>query len=89
MKTFEKDPEAVLDYKWDWTEWLGEDTIQTVLITVEAGDIVIEEEISDSKTVTVWLSGGTINEPTIVTCRVTTAEGRTDERSARFYVKDR
>lgn len=89
MKTFDKDPEAVLDYEWDWTEWLGTDTIDTALVGVVAGDVVIDDFSNTINKVTAWISGGTLNEPTVVTCSITTGEGRTDERSVRFNIKSR
>ena len=37
MKTFVKDPAAILDYVWDWEDWLGVDTIdeRSALFTIK------------------------------------------------------
>jgi len=89
MKTFDKDDEALLDYEWDWTDWLGTDTIADAQVAVASGSIVIEDVSFANGKVTAWISGGTVHEPSVATCTITTAEGRVDERSARFVIKER
>lgn len=89
MKTFEKDPEAVLDYEWDWTDWLGTDTIENATVVVSSGEVVVDSVVVTAGKVTAWISAGNINETTIVTCTITTGEGRIDERSIKFNMKDR
>ena len=77
---FTKDPEAVLDYQVDWSDWLDDDTIDTSEWTVPAG----LTEDSDSNTYTVakvWLSGGTAGATYAVENKITTTDGRTDERT--------
>ena len=32
-RNFTKDPDAVLDYEFDWSAWLGTDTIATHTVT--------------------------------------------------------
>lgn len=91
MKTFLKDPAAILDYVWDWHDWLGTDTITEISFTVPEG-ITILEDPSPSEldgVVTAWFSGGTLNSSYIVTCKIVTVGGRTDERSGIFKIKDR
>lgn len=85
-----KDPAATLDYTLDWSTngWLGLDTIASVVWTVPAG--ITKTAASNTPTgATVWLSGGTLATSYIITCRITTAAGRTDERSFRVIIKDR
>ena len=79
---FAKDPQAVLDYTIDWTKWLDEvsDTIATSTWTVPTGLTKVTES-NTSKLATVWLSGGTVGTNYTVTNRITTAGGRTDDRS--------
>ena len=88
MKLFKKDPSAVLDYSIDWTLWLDGDTIQTSSWTVPQG-LTKASETNNSTTATVWLSGGTVDQTYTVTNRITTANGRTDERSILIKVEDR
>jgi hypothetical protein len=90
-ETFEKDPNARLDFAVSWTDWLGTDTISTSTWTADAG-ITIEStpapSLDGAKTV-VWLSGGTAGQSYQVTNRITTAAGRTDDRSLWIRVRER
>jgi fructosamine-3-kinase len=86
--TFTKDPNAVLDYSIDWTRWLAGDQIAASEWIVESG----LTKMADSKTstsATVWLSGGTAGQSYIVTNRITTAAGRTEDRSFTIRVEER
>jgi hypothetical protein len=78
---FTKDPNAILDYTWDWSAWLGTDKIDTSTITVSSPDITVSNKTQSENLVTIWLSGG-IGGGTFyaVTCKIVTVEGRTDER---------
>ena len=86
--SFIKDPQAVLDYRWDWSAWLGADTIATATITVPTG-ITKDSQTNTTTAVTAWLSGGTVRTSYAVTCRIVTAAGRTDERSITIVVAER
>ena len=88
MKLFKKDPSAILDYSIDWSLWLDGDTISTSSWTVPQG-LTKASETNNSTTATVWLSGGTVDQTYTVTNRITTANGRTDERSILIKVVDR
>ena len=86
--TFTKDPNAVLDYSIDWTRWLAGDQIATSEWIVASG----LTKMADSKTATsatVWLTGGTAGQSYIVTNRITTAAGRTEDRSFTIRVEER
>lgn len=84
-----KDPSAVLDYVFDWTEWLATgETITDHTITADTGITVDSWTESDGK-VTVWLSGGTAGINYKVACLVETSAGRTDERTLWIRVVDR
>ena len=103
MKEFVKDPDAVLDYKFDWaadtngstdndaTDWLASgETISSHTIIEETGITVDSSSLTDTNTsVTVWLSGGTADNHYDVTCRIVTSESRTDDRTIQIYVKER
>ena len=88
LTIFAKDPDAVLDYVWDWTSWLGDDTIATTTITAADG-ITVDSSATVGPLVTVWLSGGTAGTTYPVTCRITTDGGRTEDRTSRFIVMER
>ena len=84
-----KDPSAVLDYVFDWTEWLATgETITDHTITADTGITADSSTELDGK-VTVWLSGGTAGENYKVACLITTSAGRTDERTIWIKVTNR
>ena len=86
---FTKDPDAILDYQFDWSDWLGSsDTISTSTFTVETG----LTKVTDTKTTTtttIWLSGGTVGQTYGVANRIVTAGGRTEDRSIMIHVTNR
>ena len=84
-----KDPSAVLDYVFDWTEWLATgETITDHTITADTGITVDSSTESDGKVI-VWLSGGTAGINYKVACLITTIAGRTDERTIWIKVVER
>ncbi len=86
--TFTKDPNAVLDYSIDWIRWLAGDQIAASEWIVASG----LTKMADSKTATsatVWLSDGSAGQSYIVTNRITTAAGRTEDRSFTIRVEER
>jgi hypothetical protein len=83
-----KDPDEVLDYQIEWADWLDGDTISTSTWTVPAGITKSNEAKSDTAA-QVWLSGGTAGETYAVHNRITTAFGRTAERTISLAVGDR
>lgn len=89
MSAFTKDPTAVLDYRIDWASWLADaETITTSTWTAQTG-ITIDSSSATTTTTTVWLSGGTARTVYTVTNRITTNQGRTDERTLHITVTDR
>lgn len=99
---FTKDPNAVLDYKFDWkpltngapggtSDWLAaSETIASKTVTVQTGLTKDSDALTDSNTsVTVWLSGGTAGETYEVACKITTSAGRTDKRTIKIQVTQR
>lgn len=84
FKDHKKDPDATLDWIFDWNLWLGDgETISNAEFIVDPGISIDSEKGSSftNKTATVWLSGGTEGQVYRITCRVTTSEGRIDDRS--------
>lgn len=88
MDPFTKDPDAVLDYKIDWSSWLGTDTITASSWTAEDGITIDSNEFDDTETV-VWLSGGTEGYRYVVTNHITTAGGREDDRSIKITLRQK
>ena len=95
--SFRKDPAATLDFGFDWRgvadgetdSWLREnEEITDHVVTVDPG-LDKGATSADDGVVIVWLSGGTHMQNYNVTCRITTSQGRTDERTIRVDVRDR
>jgi len=83
-----KDPDATLDYKWDWAAWLDGDTITDATVTATTG-ITVDSIAHDATTVTVWASGGTDGSTYDLVCHVTTTGGREDDRTLSLRVTER
>jgi len=93
MSMILKDPEAVLDYAWNWANWLDTSTtpnesIIAHTITVPSG-LTLESSTAASGSVTAWISGGTVGTTYRVECLIVTTAGRTDERSLWITVQER
>ena len=89
LSTFTKDSDAVLDYEFNWTDWLSpSETISSYVITASPG-ITVDSDTNTEDKVTVWLSSGTAGQPYTVACRVTTNQARTDERTMTIRVTNR
>ena len=92
--SFPKDPDAVLDYAFDWNneaegKWLQDgETISSYVVTADAG-ITKDSDSETDGIVTIWLSGGTAGESYVVGCKIITSLGRTDERSIRIHCWER
>ncbi len=88
--SYKKDPDATLDYTVDWSEYLLpiEDTIATVTWVPDAGLTVVSQS-NTTTTATAFVSGGTAGETLTLTCRITTAGGRTDDRSINLTIIER
>lgn len=88
---FTKDPDAVLDYKFDWSDWLAtNETISSQTTTASTGLTVDSSSITDAnKSVTVWLSSGTVGNTYTVRSRITTSASRTDDRTMQIVIRDK
>lgn len=95
-----KDPDAVLDYQWDWralthevpnakSDWLAaSETITSYTVTVPSG-ITLDSSSESDGAVTAWLSGGTAGQSYEVTCSIVTSHGREDDRTITITCKER
>jgi len=82
-----KDPDEVLDYEIDWTDRLDGDTIVTSTWPIVPVGITKNSDAHTTTASTIWLSGGTLGAAYDLTCRITTAGGRTMDQSVRIGVK--
>ena len=87
-RSFTHDPDAVLDYKWDWSAMYPDDTITSHTVTAAAG-ITVDSSEAIGMAVTAWLSGGSVGQSYTVTCHIATAAGREDDRTIGIIVQER
>jgi len=84
-----KDPNAVDKFTIDWDDgFLAGATLLSSTVIVPAG-ITLDSDTNDNTTVTVTLSGGTVGDEYTVTNRISTSDGRTDDRSVRVRILER
>lgn len=88
---FTKDPAALLDYTWDWADWLAEvtDTISSATVTVPEGLTAVGSPTVGDTAVTQRVSGGTVDGSYRMVCQITTVGGLVDERSIYLTIRDR
>jgi len=101
---FTKDPEAVLDYAFNWADWLDTSTtpnesIIAHTVTVPSGLTLDSSAVANgvntagvtitNSLVIAWISGGTVGTTYRVECLITTSAGRKDERSLWITVQER
>lgn len=88
MPTYNKDPDATLNYTFDWSRWLESgETIASAAFTVESG-LTKGAESNTTTTAQVTLSGGTAGETYDVTCRITTNAAQIDDRTIQIAVSE-
>lgn len=82
-----QDPDAVLDYQWDWSDWLepGE-TIASY--TLESSDpaLVLTNVSASTTAVTAYVSGGTAGRTYDVTNHIVSSLGREDDGIITFVI---
>ena len=88
MVTYTKDPDSNLDYKVDWTAWLGSDTITASVWTVPAALTKSNESNTDTVS-TVFIAGGKKGNKYVVTNRITTVNGRIDDRTFELEIVEK
>jgi len=88
MTTFRKDPEAVLDYHVDWSDWLGIDTIASSLWSCSDSGITIDSDSTTATVTTVWLSGGTVDEEYEVVNHIVTSAGREEDKTLTIRMRN-
>jgi hypothetical protein len=89
--SFLKDPDAKLDYKFDWSEWLETGEKITSFSLIISTGLTEFSSSNDDDSVTVWLTGGTSGITYQVTCRITTDSNptRIEDRTMTFLIIER
>lgn len=85
-----KDPQSVLDYYIDWSDWMtAGDSISTSSWDVSPDTLTEGAAIDSGNLRGVWLSGGTVGVRYRVTNTIVTAQGRTEQQSLWIVVRDK
>lgn len=86
-----KDPDAVLDYQFDWSLYLqpGESIVTSTFIVVGSDSLVLDNESIDGGFTTFWATGGVAGEAAQITNRITTNQGRTDDDTSTLRIRPR
>jgi hypothetical protein len=87
---FKKDPNATLDYQFNWAEYLTPitDSILSVAWTLSAGLTQVSQSFTTT-TATIFVSGGVLDEVETIACKITTSGGRIDERTISLSIVNR
>lgn len=82
--TREKTPEAILDYGFDWRQWLSPgdqlSTAEWIITPFEPDGLYIVANVPTPTHAIVWLGGGILGNTYEAKCIISTAEGREDAR---------
>lgn len=96
MRVVEHDPDATLPYQWDWADpdllgrtWLGDDTIASYDVESDDVAMTVDSVISDGTKVSCVVAGGTLGNTARLRCRITTTNGRTDDRTMLLAIRQR
>jgi len=90
--TIKKDPEATLDYIFNWTDWLtaaGGDVIVSATVTPDTGLTLVTSGVVDAgRRVQAFISGGVDGVTYKVKCSIVTAASPNPRREDRvIYIK--
>lgn len=94
MTIITHDPDAILDYVFNWTDWfsVNEDNDFIISQTVTVSDdltLTSSAISSDGMKVVAWISGGTVNDQSTAVCHIVTSAGRQDDRTMQLWVQER
>jgi hypothetical protein len=83
-----KDPQDVLDYGRDWSDWLADGetisshTVTPTGVTVDSSSIVGTQVVA-------WCSGGTNGDLATLRFHITTSAGRQHDRTLKLLLRER
>ena len=91
-----KDPQSVLDFALDWSLWMTTgDYLVSCSFQPSSADITIISQTvgttlagTSNANAVAWIGGGVQGTTYTVTCHVTTANGRQDERTFSLLVEN-
>lgn len=88
----DKSPTEVIDYRIDWSDRLGTDTITgTPTWTISGPDssLTKDSQVNNTTATDITLSGGTLGKTYYVKCQIVTVGSRTIERTNLISISTR
>lgn len=85
---FRKDPDAILPYYIDWSDWLEDDDTIAASTWTLIGGLVEDSKSFDSTKTTIVLSGGVVGAATAKN-HITTVLGYEEDRTLNFIIVER
>lgn len=87
---FEKQPADVLDYDFDYSDWLDDraDSIATATVVADRAGISVTNVAHAFGVVKAYVAGGTNGQSYKLTCTVITAGGRTKQAEMTIKIKE-
>lgn len=83
-----KDPDAVKNYTWDFSQWLATgETISSYSFPGFPAGITKDTDSNTAVAVTATISAGTAGEDYDITCRISTNAGQTEDLTATLPVR--
>jgi hypothetical protein len=86
-----KDPDSTLRHAFDWSAWLddGETITSSTITSSTPAELVVDKKAQSAGVVSYRVSGGEQGKAYQVRCRIETSNGRIDERTALYRVRQR
>jgi hypothetical protein len=87
---FTHDPDASLDYTFNWDPWLDpSDSIDAFTVTANDDTVSVDQTLNTPRYVVAWVSGGTLGTVVDLTCHIVTTAGRRDDRTIVLRIRER
>jgi hypothetical protein len=90
LTTYPKDPNATLDYSFDWSDWLDSGESLTSSVFTRSATALKETNTDLTTSVaTIWLTNGAAGTTYTLANKIGTSAGRIDERTVNIKVLQR
>jgi len=84
-----KDPTSILDYPMNWADWLQPGEIILTSEWIVPIGLTAERDYFTTTATVVWLSTCVVGQTYPITNRITTSDGRQEDRTFRIKVSNR
>ena len=86
---WEKDPDSILDYSFNWQGWLpeGDNLERAEIFITPTGELNYQQVVIKDNMAFVWLTGGVDKSTYKVVCRVYTTDGRREDDTQMVLMK--